>query len=356
METVVISDLHLGARHGTDLLREESVRKVLFESLKGADRLVLLGDVLELRHGSVQDVVAKSETFFRELGSFMAGGEVVIVPGNHDYRLVSTWCKRRRESDLEIGLSEEVDLDETEGLSKIANWLSAAQLTVNYPGLWLDDQVYAVHGHYLDCHYTVPTVERLAVGVATKFRSVEFKSVEDYESAVEPVYSLLADITDTFGDLVAPYTSGVSTKLWQRFNSGSDSEVTESKKSRSVLSSVLPLAVGALNATGIGEDLSSDLSGEALYESGVKAMKSVVNGLDIQAEWILFGHTHRSGPWDTDSQSLWRLAGGAKFLNTGSWVSQAQLGVSSGSNPYYPGVCVKHRSGKDPELVRLLES
>ena len=42
----------------------------------------------------------------------------------------------------------------------MAEWASPARVRFAYPGLWLREDVYATHGHYLDCHLTVPTVER----------------------------------------------------------------------------------------------------------------------------------------------------------------------------------------------------
>ena len=41
-----------------------------------------------------------------------------------------------------------------------------------YPGLWLRDDVYATHGHYLDRHLTVPTIERLGVGMVERVLGV----------------------------------------------------------------------------------------------------------------------------------------------------------------------------------------
>jgi hypothetical protein len=40
---------------------------------------------------------------------------------------------------------------------------------VAYPGLWLRDDVYAIHGHYADLHTTVPTFERLAAGAMARW-------------------------------------------------------------------------------------------------------------------------------------------------------------------------------------------
>ena len=49
VKTAIISDLHLGASSGSDVLRDPEIRAVLFEELRRADRLVLLGDAIELR-------------------------------------------------------------------------------------------------------------------------------------------------------------------------------------------------------------------------------------------------------------------------------------------------------------------
>ncbi|HET8863718.1 MAG TPA: hypothetical protein VFM94_10760, partial [Solirubrobacterales bacterium] len=49
MRTAIISDLHLGSGFGEDLLRDAEIRGLLLDRLAGADRLVLLGDALELR-------------------------------------------------------------------------------------------------------------------------------------------------------------------------------------------------------------------------------------------------------------------------------------------------------------------
>ena len=57
MKTLVISDLHLGARTNVDVLRRPAAQQALLEALEGVDRLVVLGDLLELRHGPVYDAL-----------------------------------------------------------------------------------------------------------------------------------------------------------------------------------------------------------------------------------------------------------------------------------------------------------
>ena len=78
MRTLVVSDLHLGARTGVDLLRRAPVRARLLERLDGVDRLVLLGDTIELRHGPPREALAAAEPALRAIGAAMRGGVVVL--------------------------------------------------------------------------------------------------------------------------------------------------------------------------------------------------------------------------------------------------------------------------------------
>ena len=55
VRTLVISDLHLGATTRADLLRRPELREPLIEAVRGVDRLVILGDGLELRDGPQRD-------------------------------------------------------------------------------------------------------------------------------------------------------------------------------------------------------------------------------------------------------------------------------------------------------------
>ncbi|MGH2912582.1 MAG: metallophosphoesterase, partial [Solirubrobacteraceae bacterium] len=96
--TLVISDLHLGAGSGADVLRRPDARTALIEALADIDQLVLLGDVLELRHGPRRDALAAARPFFEELGRSFADRDVVVVAGNHDHALTESWLRSRDES------------------------------------------------------------------------------------------------------------------------------------------------------------------------------------------------------------------------------------------------------------------
>src|SRR3954466_4747175 len=89
MRTAIISDLHLGVASDEDVLRAPAIRRVLFEEIAGADRLVLLGDVVELRNLPLGPSLERSRPFFEELGEALGDVEVTLLPGNHDSRLAA---------------------------------------------------------------------------------------------------------------------------------------------------------------------------------------------------------------------------------------------------------------------------
>ncbi len=68
VRTAIISDLHLGVASDEDVLRDPAVRRILFEEIAGADRLVLLGDVVELRNLPIGPSLRRARPFFEELG------------------------------------------------------------------------------------------------------------------------------------------------------------------------------------------------------------------------------------------------------------------------------------------------
>src|SRR5688572_19504002 len=105
VRTAIVSDLHLGGLTGEDLLGDRGIRNVLFEEVRGADRLVLLGDTIELRDLPVSEALERSRPFFAELGEALAGREVVIVAGNHDHRLAEPLVDRRELAAKSLGLA-----------------------------------------------------------------------------------------------------------------------------------------------------------------------------------------------------------------------------------------------------------
>ncbi len=88
MRTLVISDLHLGAGHGRAALNDPPIVDTLSSAIASVDRLVLLGDIIELRQGSLQDALAAASRILPQLVSGLGEGrEVILLVGNHDHQL-----------------------------------------------------------------------------------------------------------------------------------------------------------------------------------------------------------------------------------------------------------------------------
>jgi hypothetical protein len=195
MRTLILSDLHLGGLSRSDLLRRAELRAPLLELAAGVERVVLLGDVLELRHGPVRDAMDAARPFFEDLGRALGDGELIVTAGNHDHALVEPWLAARG-AELEphpLGVEQLLEPAQVSpALERISTWVAPARMRVAYPGLWVRPDVYATHGHYLDCHLTVPTLERLSVGVMSRVlgrSATTFDCVDDYESVSAPVFA-----------------------------------------------------------------------------------------------------------------------------------------------------------------------
>jgi predicted phosphodiesterase len=371
MRTLIVSDLHLGSISGSDLLRCPELRAHLLDALADIDRLVLLGDVLELRHGPLREAMDAARPFFEDLGRALGGRELVITAGNHDHALLEPWLAARG-AEVDPGpLRAEQLLDPAEAspaLARIAAWASPARTTVAYPGLWVRPDVYATHGHYLDSHLTVPTLERLSVGAMSRLLgrpATQFAGADDYEAVGAPVFA--------WRDVIARDThpgaalNGMATvSAWRALGGGSADapgaagsrhrgarRLARYLRGRAVVAG-FPLAVAALNRAGIGP-LKADISGKELRRAGLAAMGEVADRLGLGDAQVVFGHTHRAGPFPRDHAEEWRSPGGARLINAGSWTYAAIFLDSAGpANPYWPGTAVLVGEDGPPELLRLL--
>ena len=69
-----------------------------------------------------------------------------------------------------LGLEQRIEPRDAGPLAvALAEHAAPARVAVAYPGVWLRDDVYAIHGHYADIHTTVPTFERLAAGAMARW-------------------------------------------------------------------------------------------------------------------------------------------------------------------------------------------
>lgn len=308
---------------------------------------MLLGDVLELRQGPVERVLGVARPVLSEVGAALGPDkEVVVVAGNHDHRLLAEWRRRSEASSEGLGLEAAVDFRLGEPLGAVAEALSPAKVRVTYPGLWLRSDVYAMHGHYLDRHITVPLMERLGAGVMDRLRSSD-----DYEAVLAPMYDLISRVADRG----VSTGLGLQTRVWRGLERG------RNRRGGHGQGQFVPRAVALLNRLGLGP-LSPDLSGVELRRAGLRAFAEVLRRLDVPAEYVIFGHTHRAGPLPGDDLSEWVAGTGAKMVNSGSWIfSREFTGSQPHLSPYRAGFAVVVEDAvpptppTPPEVVNLMD-
>ena len=284
---------------------------------------------------------------------------MIVVPGNHDHHLIEPWLERRR---LEGGAPLELEqVGEPEGRAFEALCSHAAPATVRfaYPGLWVRDDVYATHGHYLDRHLTVPTVERLGV------------------AAVERVLGMAPS---TGPDPLVPRRTGsrprsTSTSACRRPSTRSSSPSRRRPgEGRSAAVAVDPDLADAgrrrharrrgCAAGSSAPSRSRARSGSPTGSGSGPCAPTCPPGRSAgpgSTRWPTPSTTCGSTPTTSSSATPTAAAGlsaaaGAKLWNTGSWVhAPALLGDSAAVSPYWPGtICVVGDEG-EPELRHLLD-
>jgi hypothetical protein len=357
LATLVVSDLHLGTRAGADLLRREELRAVLCDRLRdGIERLVVLGDALELRESPVGVAAAIAEPALADLGRALGpGGEIVLAGGNHDHNLLAGWIEQHLAQDIPMGLEHAIEPAEAgPAAERLAAAAAPAKLRLTYPGIWLRDDVYALHGHYLDVHSTVPTIERLAAGAMARMVAPlpgTGAAPDDYEAVLAPLYAWIFAMAQRSRDEVQRAGSSSSVGAWSAL-------AGEGRRRRPVralaMRGGLRGAVALLNRAGIGP-LKPEISGAVLRRGSLGGLAEVLRRLDVRADYVLFGHTHRSGPNPNDDAAEWRTATGTRLMNTGSWVYQRHfLPDRPGAGPYWPGTAIRVGASGPPEIERLL--
>jgi hypothetical protein len=356
MRTLVISDLHLGTRSRADVLTRPAALAILLGRLDGVERLVLLGDTLELRHGPARDALAVAEPVMRAIGDALGpGAQVVIVPGNHDHAIGAGWLEsRERDAPGPLAVDERVAAARASWIAeRLASWLSPASVAVAYPGLWLRDDVYATHGHYLDAHVVIPTLERLSIGALARMVGAipDPATPEDYEALLAPIYA--------FSHASAQRASGRRVAIGRRSSAGVWTALAGKGRTGRLRgwALALPFRLGvlAVNRAGLGP-VQAEIGVSELRRSGLAAIGEAARRLRLAPPHLVFGHMHRAGPLGGDDPHEWRTPGATQLHNSGSWVYDT-LFLGRGeqrSNPYSPGAVIALDDGGPPRLERLL--
>jgi UDP-2,3-diacylglucosamine pyrophosphatase LpxH len=332
VRTLVISDLHLGARLGRDVLRRPDALAALLCALDDVDRLVLLGDTVELLSERGGYSVDLARPVLRSIGQRLGGDrEVVLVPGNHDAALIRPWLAA---NGMPHEVGAELPTDATPLLSDVAHWLAPARVRVHYPGVWLSDRVWATHGHYLDRHLLPDSAFGVTRGLLGRL-PLDGATPADYErrhpsvTAVEgwlgrwlprPLAALADDVAELLRAATMP---GIPLRLLSH--------------------RWAPLTVLLL--------------GMQMRRASIPAVARVAHRLGVDADWVIFGHVHRCGPLASDDPAQWSGPGGRpRIANTGSWVYEPLLlHRAAPPHPYWPGGAIRIDGDGDPQALGLLD-
>jgi Calcineurin-like phosphoesterase len=334
MSMLLVSDLHLGARLRRDVLRHHEALDALLRALDGVERLVLLGDVVELLEGRPRRAMEIAEPVLRSVGARLASdGEVIVVPGNHDAELVRPWLRAR---DGSLGVDTAIPLNATPTLAHLASWLAPARVRVHYPGVWLSDRVWATHGHYLDRHLLPEAAYGIARGTLGRLPR-DGATPADYERAGGPSFTRLeALLTRWLPRPLAALSDDVA-------------ELLRAMTMPRIPRRLLRHRLSPLNVM---------LLGAQMHRASIPALARVAHRLGVDADWVIFGHVHRSGPIAGDDPRRWRGPGGSpRIANTGAWVYEPLLVRHvAPPHPYWPGGAIRvHDDGRDPEVIGLLD-
>jgi UDP-2,3-diacylglucosamine pyrophosphatase LpxH len=330
VRTLVISDLHLGSRLGRDVLRHPEALTVLLEALNGFDRLVLLGDVLELAEGRPRQALTAAEPILRAIGRRMGPERtIVLVPGNHDRALTRSWARAQGAA---LTVDALVPADATALLTEVVGWLAPAPVEVRTPGVWLSSRVWATHGHYLDRHL----LPESAYGLHRRRPAPEPVGAAEYERARRPSVTWVETLVTRFLPRRLAGMAGGAADLLR-------ASTTPSLPRRLHSHRLAPLARLVL--------------GFQMQRASNPALVHVAARLGVDAEWVVYGHVHRNGPREDDEASLWSGPGGRPLLaNTGSWIYEPLLLHNGGPpHPYWPGGALIVEDEDDPVAVGLLD-
>jgi UDP-2,3-diacylglucosamine pyrophosphatase LpxH len=336
MRTLVVSDFHLGARLRRDVLRRPAALEALLGALDGIDRLVLLGDLVELLEGRPARALEVAEPVLRAIGGRLdRGAEVILVPGNHDGELVGPWL---RANGVPPTVDAAIPADATPVLARLSGWLGPAEVRVRYPGVWLSDRVWATHGHYLDRHLLPETAFGLARGLLGRLPRDGARPV-DYERAGGPSLTRVEALLTRW--LPRPL-AGLVDDLAELSRAATMPRVQRVPRGR-LARRMSPVTVKLLGAQ--------------MRRASIPALARVVHRLEVDAEWVVFGHVHRCGPLPGDDARDWLGPGGTpRIVNTGSWVYEPLLvHHASPPHPYWPGGAMVLEDGLAPRPVGLLD-
>lgn len=379
MATAILSDLHLGAAHGDDLLRYPYFCARLREQLDGIEHIVLLGDILDLRFQQLEEALQTSRPFFDMLGDVLRSAStprVTYIPGNHDYHYAVRLMEGAREqailTDETFALKQLVappDFFLSRQLARMIGRDVPVRVVYFYDTLESSQgTIFLTHGHYLDLHIDSGPARLLNLAqsvLAAAGQGPESITPDLYEGLLRPQYELLHWIGQS------PAGGELQSRIYERLRGGAPPETRFSSLRQRALRRAASAAgtVGLALAESIANRLFKErlsltsLAREAQVEETIRAfslsLEALQSYLPEGVRYVVFGHTHRPGPLEgIDAAERWMVnmrGQPTMVLNSGSWLYDGGKARRPDYRPQrWPGSFILIPDQGPPRVVEVL--
>jgi len=394
MRALVISDTHLGAWTGEDLLAEDAYLQRLVPHLDEVDELIILGDLYDLLFGSVTDAFNAGSGLFDAVRERLQGKRFVFVAGNHDHRFVVREAEDLLEMELATGRADDALRKEVAAGQAFRRFfeqrMEGVEIDVSYPTYRFHD-VLLTHGHYLDPHARLagPLGSRILTRALWAIASggpEQLRTADDYESIITLLTEMLYTIAQlphgttaqrnvfrTQGHIArgvhvatSPLRALEGAVGWARERArrtpGSEppAEVSysdflreQAEESERRIKRSAPGAARDLPGYTIARTVRPGDPGAGALDAVAQVASNL--GWDKQVDKIVFAHTHQPL---ADAQV--ELTGSVRYWNTGSWIYEPDLGSHDAYVRYlrngWPGTAIVIDSDEEcPRLIAPLE-
>ena len=206
----------------------------------------------------------------------------------------------------------------------------------------------------MDLHLTLPRAECVALAAVQRIGRPlpDPATPDDYERILRPFYGLAFGAAQALPRRPRRADRGPSEAAWELLAAErSDRDRRRRLKVRAARAG-FPLVVAGVNRL-LRADFEADISGRAIFRSGVEGGTEVARRLGVDGVHVITGHTHRGGP--RSDEAPWALPGGGQLHNTGNWVFSTPLhNPGEPPNSYWPGTVTWVEDSGPPRRVELL--
>jgi hypothetical protein len=380
MRALVISDTHLGAWTGEDLLSDERFLTRLAPELSDIDELIVLGDLFDLLFGSIEDALSAAAGLFALIRERMQGGRLVFLAGNHDHHFVV----RGSEAARLLGDGAAAGGNDLLRLL-LAAQLEGVEVDVRYPTYVVGD-VLLTHGHYLDPHARLagPIGSRLltrALWAIAAGGSEEPRTEADYDAVVglltEVLYAIaqvphgttaqrsvfdslnrLGDVAKSIGRPIRAterFAGRLAGRAGHAVSESARAAVSHDDFQRALADEHERLRRETRASTVQGFDVARTISPGDPRGNALAAFAKVVDNLGWgrEHEKIVFAHTHQPFA-DVRAGS----GSPVRYWNTGSWIYEPVLASRDAYIDYldrgWPGTAILIDTDEPAPVLREL--